>query len=74
LAFVVMRRVAMGVLYWAVIPRVLHSRAISSGVVWVRVTGDDGPSRNSVWDLSVFQVVPGLRIAAAAYQLLNLIE
>ncbi|MFL6089267.1 MAG: 1-deoxy-D-xylulose-5-phosphate synthase [Aeromicrobium sp.] len=28
------------------------------------VTGDDGASHNGMWDLSVFQVVPGLRIAA----------
>jgi len=28
------------------------------------VTGDDGPSHNGAWDLSILQVVPGLRIAA----------
>jgi 1-deoxy-D-xylulose-5-phosphate synthase len=28
------------------------------------VTGDDGPSHNGMWDLSIFQVVPGLHIAA----------
>ncbi|KOT28400.1 1-deoxy-D-xylulose-5-phosphate synthase [Streptomyces caelestis] len=28
------------------------------------VTGADGPSHNGMWDLSVLQVVPGLRIAA----------
>jgi 1-deoxy-D-xylulose-5-phosphate synthase len=28
------------------------------------VTGEDGPSHNGMWDLSVLQVVPGLRIAA----------
>jgi 1-deoxy-D-xylulose-5-phosphate synthase len=28
------------------------------------VTGDDGPSHNGMWDMSVLQVVPGLRIAA----------
>jgi 1-deoxy-D-xylulose-5-phosphate synthase len=28
------------------------------------VTGDDGPSHNGIWDLSLFQSVPGLRIAA----------
>jgi 1-deoxy-D-xylulose-5-phosphate synthase len=28
------------------------------------VTGDDGPSHNGMWDLSILQVVPGLRIAA----------
>src|SRR5262249_37058163 len=28
------------------------------------VTGEDGPSHNGMWDLSILQVVPGLRIAA----------
>ncbi|WP_369179975.1 1-deoxy-D-xylulose-5-phosphate synthase [Streptomyces mutabilis] len=28
------------------------------------VTGADGPSHNGMWDMSVLQVVPGLRIAA----------
>ncbi|MGH3488862.1 MAG: 1-deoxy-D-xylulose-5-phosphate synthase [Actinopolymorphaceae bacterium] len=28
------------------------------------VTGDDGPSHNGMWDLSILQVVPGLGIAA----------
>jgi len=28
------------------------------------VTGADGPSHNGMWDLSILQVVPGLRIAA----------
>jgi 1-deoxy-D-xylulose-5-phosphate synthase len=28
------------------------------------VTGDDGPSHNGMWDMSVLQVVPGLRLAA----------
>ncbi|HZC27438.1 MAG TPA: 1-deoxy-D-xylulose-5-phosphate synthase [Actinopolymorphaceae bacterium] len=28
------------------------------------ITGEDGPSHNGMWDLSVLQVVPGLRIAA----------
>src|SRR4051794_20973723 len=28
------------------------------------VTGSDGASHNGMWDMSVFQVVPGLRIAA----------
>jgi 1-deoxy-D-xylulose-5-phosphate synthase len=28
------------------------------------VTGDDGPSHNGMWDMSILQVVPGLRIAA----------
>ncbi|UNS95731.1 1-deoxy-D-xylulose-5-phosphate synthase [Streptomyces tubbatahanensis] len=28
------------------------------------VTGDDGPSHNGMWDLSLCQAVPGLRVAA----------
>ena len=28
------------------------------------VTGDDGPSHNGMWDMSVLQLVPGLRLAA----------
>jgi 1-deoxy-D-xylulose-5-phosphate synthase len=28
------------------------------------ITGDDGASHNGMWDLSVFQIVPNLRIAA----------
>jgi 1-deoxy-D-xylulose-5-phosphate synthase len=28
------------------------------------VTGDDGASHNGMWDMSIFQVVPGLRMAA----------
>jgi 1-deoxy-D-xylulose-5-phosphate synthase len=28
------------------------------------ITGDDGPSHNGMWDLSLMQIVPGLRIAA----------
>ncbi|MBM7787747.1 1-deoxy-D-xylulose-5-phosphate synthase [Tenggerimyces flavus] len=28
------------------------------------ITGEDGASHNGMWDLSIFQVVPGLRIAA----------
>ena len=28
------------------------------------MTGDDGASHNGMWDMSVLQVVPGLRLAA----------
>jgi 1-deoxy-D-xylulose-5-phosphate synthase len=28
------------------------------------ITGEDGPSHNGMWDLSILQVVPGLQIAA----------
>jgi 1-deoxy-D-xylulose-5-phosphate synthase len=27
------------------------------------VTGDDGPSHNGIWDLSVLSIVPGMRVA-----------
>ena len=30
------------------------------------VTGDDGASHNGMWDMSILQVVPGLRLAAPA--------
>lgn len=28
------------------------------------ITGDDGPSHNGMWDMSLLQIVPGLRLAA----------
>jgi len=28
------------------------------------VTGDDGPSHNGMWDMSLLRVVPGLELAA----------
>ena len=28
------------------------------------MTGDDGASHNGMWDMSILQVVPGLRLAA----------
>ncbi|CAL9663676.1 1-deoxy-D-xylulose-5-phosphate synthase [Streptomyces sp. enrichment culture] len=42
----------------------LHGRAVTFVLDRSGVTGDDGPSHNGMWDLSVLQVVPGLRIAA----------
>ncbi|HEY9374417.1 1-deoxy-D-xylulose-5-phosphate synthase [Streptomyces sp.] len=42
----------------------LHRRAVTFVLDRSGVTGDDGPSHNGMWDLSVLQVVPGLRIAA----------
>jgi 1-deoxy-D-xylulose-5-phosphate synthase len=42
----------------------LHRCGVTFVLDRAGVTGDDGPSHNGMWDLSVFQVVPGLRIAA----------
>ncbi len=42
----------------------LHRCGITIMLDRAGVTGDDGPSHNGMWDLSILQVVPGLRIAA----------
>ncbi|MGH3098967.1 MAG: 1-deoxy-D-xylulose-5-phosphate synthase [Streptosporangiales bacterium] len=42
----------------------LHRLPVTFMLDRAGVTGDDGPSHNGMWDLSVLQVVPGLRIAA----------
>jgi 1-deoxy-D-xylulose-5-phosphate synthase len=42
----------------------LHDCGVTFVLDRAGVTGDDGPSHNGMWDLSVFQVVPGLRLAA----------
>ncbi|MBA3310418.1 MAG: 1-deoxy-D-xylulose-5-phosphate synthase, partial [Nocardioidaceae bacterium] len=42
----------------------LHKCGITLVLDRAGVTGDDGPSHNGMWDLSVLQVVPGLRLAA----------
>ena len=42
----------------------LHRCGVTFVLDRAGVTGDDGPSHNGMWDLSVLQVVPGLRIAA----------
>ncbi|MFE3520860.1 1-deoxy-D-xylulose-5-phosphate synthase [Streptomyces sp. NPDC059161] len=42
----------------------LHRCAVTFVLDRAGVTGVDGPSHNGMWDLSVLQVVPGLRIAA----------
>ncbi|MGH8968836.1 MAG: 1-deoxy-D-xylulose-5-phosphate synthase [Actinomycetes bacterium] len=42
----------------------LHRCGVTFVLDRAGVTGDDGASHNGVWDLSVLQVVPGLRIAA----------
>jgi 1-deoxy-D-xylulose-5-phosphate synthase len=42
----------------------LHRQPVTVVLDRAGVTGDDGASHNGMWDLSVLQVVPGLRIAA----------
>ncbi|HLR97261.1 MAG TPA: 1-deoxy-D-xylulose-5-phosphate synthase [Jiangellaceae bacterium] len=42
----------------------LHECGVTFVLDRAGVTGDDGPSHNGMWDMSVLQVVPGLRIAA----------
>ncbi|MFI6595271.1 1-deoxy-D-xylulose-5-phosphate synthase [Nonomuraea sp. NPDC050536] len=41
----------------------LHKLPVTFVLDRAGVTGDDGPSHNGMWDLSILQVVPGLRIA-----------
>ncbi len=42
----------------------LHRLPVTFVLDRAGVTGDDGPSHNGMWDLSVLSVVPGLRVAA----------
>ena len=42
----------------------LHRSPVTFVLDRAGVTGDDGASHNGMWDLSILQVVPGLRIAA----------
>jgi 1-deoxy-D-xylulose-5-phosphate synthase len=42
----------------------LHRCGVTFVLDRAGVTGDDGPSHNGMWDMSVLQVVPGLRLAA----------
>jgi 1-deoxy-D-xylulose-5-phosphate synthase len=42
----------------------LHKAGVTFVLTHAGVTGDDGPSHNGMWDLSLLQIVPGLRIAA----------
>jgi 1-deoxy-D-xylulose-5-phosphate synthase len=42
----------------------LHGCGVTFVLDRAGVTGDDGASHNGVWDMSVLQVVPGLRLAA----------
>ncbi|MWA03351.1 1-deoxy-D-xylulose-5-phosphate synthase [Actinomadura sp. LD22] len=41
----------------------LHRQAVTFVLDRAGVTGDDGPSHNGMWDLSLLQLVPGMRIA-----------
>ena len=42
----------------------LHRCGVTFVIDRAGVTGSDGASHNGMWDMSIFQVVPGLRIAA----------
>lgn len=42
----------------------LHSAPVTLVLDRAGVTGDDGASHNGMWDLTLFQAVPGIRIAA----------
>ncbi|QHY96158.1 1-deoxy-D-xylulose-5-phosphate synthase [Streptomyces sp. S4.7] len=42
----------------------LHSAPVTLVMDRAGVTGDDGASHNGMWDLTLFQAVPGIRIAA----------
>jgi 1-deoxy-D-xylulose-5-phosphate synthase len=41
----------------------LHRAGVTFVLDRAGVTGDDGPSHNGMWDVSILQVVPGLRLA-----------
>jgi 1-deoxy-D-xylulose-5-phosphate synthase len=42
----------------------LHGHAVTLVLDRAGVTGNDGPSHNGMWDLSLLGVVPGMRVAA----------
>jgi 1-deoxy-D-xylulose-5-phosphate synthase len=42
----------------------LHKCGVTFVLDRAGVTGDDGPSHNGMWDMSMLQLVPGLRLAA----------
>ena len=42
----------------------LHRQAVTLVLDRAGVTGNDGPSHNGMWDLSILGVVPGIRVAA----------
>ncbi|WP_131738192.1 1-deoxy-D-xylulose-5-phosphate synthase [Actinomadura roseirufa] len=41
----------------------LHRQPVTFALDRAGVTGDDGASHNGMWDLSILQLVPGLRVA-----------
>ncbi|GAA2104320.1 1-deoxy-D-xylulose-5-phosphate synthase [Actinomadura alba] len=41
----------------------LHEQAVTFVLDRAGVTGDDGASHNGMWDLSILQLVPGMRVA-----------
>jgi 1-deoxy-D-xylulose-5-phosphate synthase len=42
----------------------LHRQGVTIVLDRAGVTGEDGPSHNGMWDMSLLQIVPGLRLAA----------
>jgi 1-deoxy-D-xylulose-5-phosphate synthase len=42
----------------------LHGRGVTLVLDRAGVTGNDGPSHNGMWDLSLLGIVPGMRVAA----------
>jgi 1-deoxy-D-xylulose-5-phosphate synthase len=42
----------------------LHGQAVTLVLDRAGVTGNDGPSHNGMWDLSLLGIVPGIRVAA----------
>jgi 1-deoxy-D-xylulose-5-phosphate synthase len=42
----------------------LHKAPVTLVLDRAGITGDDGPSHNGMWDLSILGVVPGVRVAA----------
>ncbi|GAB2748311.1 1-deoxy-D-xylulose-5-phosphate synthase [Salinifilum aidingensis] len=42
----------------------LHRQPVTITLDRSGITGDDGPSHNGMWDLSILGIVPGLRVAA----------
>lgn len=42
----------------------LHREAVTLVLDRAGVTGNDGPSHNGMWDLSILGIVPGMRVAA----------
>jgi 1-deoxy-D-xylulose-5-phosphate synthase len=42
----------------------LHRQPVTVVLDRAGITGDDGPSHNGMWDLSILGVIPGIRVAA----------